>query len=284
VKWKQSESKKAQITIEDLRFKNEERAQGPNDRVRVRFGDDWLPRGDLIEFAVSNQQVIRDGKIVPIVTTCHQFSDLRHLLMLPNLNPAGPLFLGEPIKPNGGYRPRQFFGQEQFEDIWLGEADFLRDVNLLRAALSGPVLLSYSSLGASPESLRGALTRVGYKEVFSDLEPLWPGDWRFVKRSPTESVLEVHLKRNTYGWTMIGLSSDNRRILCLACAGQAGHTGYTLEQAANFILQAGARNALLIDEGNDVFQRVLWDGAKMTDMVPLKRRRLRSLFIFGRPC
>jgi hypothetical protein len=82
---------------------------------------------------------------------------------------------------------------------------------------------------------------------------------------------------------MIGLSSDNRRLFGLACVGQAGRTGYTLEQAANFMLQAGARNALLIDEGNDVFQRVRSNGGDLKDMIPSKRRRLRSVFIFARP-
>jgi hypothetical protein len=282
VKWKPSESRQGQITIEDLRFNHEETAQEPNNIVRVRFGDEWLPRGDLIEFAVSNQQVIREGQIIPITTTCHQFSDLRHLLMLPNLNPKGPLYRGEPSKPDGSYRPRQYFGKEQSEDIWLGEANFLQEVNLLRAALSGPVFLPFPP-GATQLSLRGALAQVGYREMLSDLEPLSPGEWRFVERSPVEWVLEVYFKRNTYGWTMIGLSSDNRRLLCLACTGQASHTGYTLEQAANFMLQAGARNALLVDEGNDVFQRVRWDGGGMTEMVQSKRRRLRSIFTFARP-
>jgi hypothetical protein len=282
VKWKPSESRRGQLTIEDLRFNYEEIAQESNNIVRVRFGDAWLPRGDLIDFAVSNQQVIREGQIVPVTTICNQFSDLRHLLMLPNLNPKGPLHSGETSRPDGGYRPRQYFGREQPEDIWLGEADFLRDINLLRAALSGPVFIPFPP-GATRLSLRGALKQVGYQEVLSDLEPLSPGGWRFVERSPTEEVLEVYFKRNTYGWTMIGLSSDNRRLLCLACTGQAGRTGYTLEQAADFLLQAGARNALLVDEGNDVFQRVRWDGGDMLDMIPSKRRRLRSIFIFARP-
>lgn len=122
VKWKASESGRGQITIEDLRFNHLERAQEPNNMARVRFGDQRLPRGDLIEFAVSNQQLIREGEIVPIVTTCHQFSDVRHLLKLPNLNPPAPLYSAEPPKPDGGYRPRQYFGKEQLEDIWLGEA------------------------------------------------------------------------------------------------------------------------------------------------------------------
>jgi len=281
VKWKASESGRGQVTIEDLRFNRKEMTQDPNNFVRVRFGNEWLPRGDLIEFAVSNQQVIRDGKIVPIVTTCHQFSDLRHVLSLPNLNPIGQLYIGEPLRSKGGYRPRDYFGKEQWGDIWLGEADFLQDVNLVRAALAGPIFLKFPP-GATEERLRGAMTLSGYIEVINDLEPLSPGDWRFIERSPFEKVLEVYFRRNTYGWTIIGLSSDNRRLICLACTGQAGRTGYTLEDAAHFILQAGARNALLMDEGYDVFQRVRWD-TELTDMVPLNRRRLRSVFFFVRP-
>lgn len=233
VKWKASEDEKRRVTIEEVRFHRRGQVREPNEMVWVRFGDDWLPRGDLIEFAVSNQQVIHDGQLVPIVTTCHQFGNLRHLIQMPNLNPDGALYLGEPLRLNGRYRPRQYFGQDQFGDIWLGEEAFLKDgtQNLLRGALLGPIFLDFPP-GANEERLRGALDLAGYREVASALEPLSPGAWRFVSRSPQETVVEIYFKRNTYGWTMIGLSPDNRRILCLACTGMPGRTEYTLEQAA----------------------------------------------------
>jgi hypothetical protein len=284
VKWKASEDRAGRITIEEVQFHRRANVREPNQMVWVRFGDRWLPRGDSIEFAVSNQQVIREGELVPVVTTCHQFGDLRHLIQMPNLNPNQPLYLGEERGSNGGFRPRQYFGRDQFGDIWLGEEAFLQDEtqNLLRAALSGPVFLDFPS-GANEERLRGAMGLAEYREVPSVLDPLAPGEWRFVRRSPQVTVVEIHFKRNTYGWTMIGLSLDNRQILCLACTGRPGGGGHALEDAAEILLQAGARAALLVDEGADVFQKVRWGDGPLTDMVPRLRRRVRATFIFARP-
>jgi hypothetical protein len=284
VKWKSFKGIAGRVTIEEVQFRPKITAGNPNEMVWVRFGNKWLPRGDLIEFAVSNQQVIRDGEIVSVVTTCHQFGDLRHLIQMPNLNPEGPLYPGEPIKHNRRYRPRQYFNRDQEGDIWLGEA-FLKDEsqNLLRAALSGPVYIDFPP-DCNETILRGALNLAGYREVSSALGPLSPGDWRFAHRSLQETVLEIYFKRNTYGWTMIGLSSDNRRILCLACTGKPGKIGYTLEQAAEVLLRAGAHNALLMDEGKDVFQKVRWEDGRLISMIPPARHRLRAVFIIARPC
>jgi hypothetical protein len=283
VKWKASESGKGRVTIEELQLHRRANVSEPNQMVWVRFGNRWLPRGDLIEFAVSNQQVIRAGELVPMVTTCHQFGDLRHLLQMPNLNPNGPIYPGEPPAKAGSYYPRQYFSQDQFRDIWFGEEAFLKDgtQNLLRAALSGPVFLDFPS-GANEQRLRGGMTLASYREVASPLQPLSPGDWRFACRSPQTTVAEIYFKRNTYGWTMIGLGPDNRRMLCLACTGWPGRTGYTLEQAADILLRAGARDALLMDEGADVFQKVKWGDGPFMDMVRRIRRRVRATFIFAR--
>lgn len=290
VKWNTSEGGVRRVTIEELEFERQIRNGHLNETVRLRHGDQMIPRGDLIEFAVSNQQVIREGEIVPIVTSCHQFGDLRHLIQMPNLNPDFQLYPEEEPRENGSYRPRMYFNKEQHNDIWLGEAAFIGEAairenssqNLLRAALAGPIFLDFPP-NAHPDRLRGALRLADYEEVSSPLEPLSPGKWRFVRRDRETAVLEIHFKRNTYSWSMIGLSSDNRRILCLACTGQPGKTGYTLEEAAKHLLRAGAWNALLIDEGNDVFQKVRWkkDG-ELVDIVQPRRHRLRATFIVAR--
>ncbi len=283
VKWKASECGVGRCTIEEVQFRLRGGVIEPNQMARVRFGEKWLPRGDSIEFAVSNQQVIRDGKIVAAVSSCHQFGDLRHLIQMPNLNPPGQLYPGEPAAADGRYRPRKYFGEARYGDIWLGEKAFLDDEarNLLRAALAGPIRLEFPA-GADRDRLRGALQTAGYHEVLSPLAPVSPGGWRFVPRGPTVAQIEICFKRNAYGWTMIGLTPDNRRILCLACTGMPGRTGYTLERAAETLLRAGAWNALLIDEGADVFQRVRWNDGTLTDMVPRFRNRLRATFVFAR--
>jgi len=268
-----------ELSIQDARFTPF--ATQKNDMVFVwnENKGKWEPRGEDIEFAISNQQVIRNGRIVKISHISHEFSDLRHLLQMPNLNPNdNKLFPADPG------RPRFYFGQSQMYGIWFGEAQLLEDPNLQRAALSGPVFLSrlYQGLGASMEQIRGAMSRAGYREIEDPRKALEEGEYRFIPED--NNVVEVYFKRNTYAWTMIGLDKERKEILCLACEGKPGVEGYTLEQAAEELLRRGAYNALLIDEGRDVFQKVQLDGpgAPLRVTIPLKRRRLRATFIFAR--
>jgi exopolysaccharide biosynthesis protein len=80
---------------------------------------------------------------------------------------------------------------------------------------------------------------------------------------------------------MIGLTRDNRRLLCLACDGKPGSSGYVLEDAARVLQQAGAYNALLIDEGADAFQYLRAADGNLMAPIPLKRGRgrIRATFI-----
>lgn len=296
IKWKATKSRDSSLSIQEVRFNRKCHIRLPNEMVWVQTdGNEWVPRGNAIEFAVSNQPVIREGNIVPVTLTYNQFGDLRHLIHMPNLNPEVELYAGEtfkakitdnndPSKSRLIYRPRQYFNKKQEDDIWMGEAAFLQDKsqNLLRAALTYPVFLSLPP-DANEEILRGALSREQYNEVANESIPLAEGQWRFLRRGPQITVLEIFFKRNCYGWTMIGLSSNNRKLLLLACTGKPGKSGYILEEAAKILKQAGAWDALLVDEGADVFQFVRRDDGVLKPMVPSKRRRLRATFIIARP-
>ena len=71
---------------------------------------------------------------------------------------------------------------------------------------------------------------------------------------------------------------DGRRLLALACHGVPWEQrGYTLEEAAAIFLQAGAHNALLIDEGQDAFQIV-----NGVNQINRARRRVKSCFVFAK--
>ena len=152
------------VSIEEMRFS---RTHAPDPTVEVWRDGEWLDRSEQIEFAVSNQRVLRDGEVVPALETCEQFGDIRHLLQTPTLNPPGPLYQGERPNPAGGFLPRKFFGQDQADHIWLGEKQFMSDStrNLLRAALSGPVVLPWPLGDATEQQVRGALTIGRYSEV-----------------------------------------------------------------------------------------------------------------------
>jgi len=65
---------------------------------------------------------------------------------------------------------------------------------------------------------------------------------------------------NVYSFTFIGLGKPNQdgrsnRLILFASSGASGRQGLTLRQAIEKLrTQAGAWDALLIDQGNDVFQ------------------------------
>ncbi len=302
VKWRDP-SLPDRISIEDLRF--DPNALPPNNMVWKRRSSGWVTCGNDIEFAVSNQQVIRNGQIVDISRLTQEFSDLRHLVRLPNLNPNLPLPLisgrGRPLRVNlDAGRPRRYFGRDQGDDIWFGEAQLINDINLQRAAMIGPVFLSrtYDGLGASLDQVRSAmgLSPGGwYREVTDPRIPLRRGQYRVVPYDDTQ--IEVFLWRNKYPWSMIGMHQNGQEILCLACQADLGrYIGLTLEDAARCLQAAGARDALLIDEGQDVFQAALINAVgpvatvasgppDLVVTIPLGQNRgprLRATFIFAK--
>ncbi len=280
VKWKSRYGGQPRMSIEEIQFKRpEEVDRSTSNLVWLRYKDSWLPRGADMEFAISSPQVIRDGEVISAITSCHQFGDLRHLLQLPNLNPPGELYFNE---KNPG-RPREYFGKKQTADIWLGEKTLIDGKhNLIRAALKAPITIP-TPPNCTEEQLRGALDLARYEMVESPTAPLSRGQWRYTDLVDGEKTdtIEIFFRRNTYSWTMLGLSKDNTRVYCLAATAVVSETGFQLEKAAEQLRDAGAWNALVIDEGFDVFQRILEDD-RFVEPVKLKRNRLRAVFVFGR--
>ena len=211
---------------------------------------------------------------------------------MPNLNPACPL-------AGDRGRPRFYFGRFTEDDIWCGEAQLIDDINLQRAAMCGPVFLSrlYQGLGAPVEQVHAAMEAGEYEKVPDPSLELQEGQYRVVPED--DSRIEVYLRRSHYGWSMIGLNQECDKLLCLASRGYPGkRLGHVLESAAGKMVVAGAYDALLMDEGDDVFQiaalggpgaaaRVAGGAAPLDMTVPLladeiRRTRLRATFIFAR--
>lgn len=304
VKWKDRPDKP--YTIETVRFNPFEFAINPaSPDVVLAFRKDVGGRileygaADRIEFAVYGQQVIANGRRVPLKQNVLEFSDLRHVFLLPNLNPERIMYDGDPGIP------RFIYGREQYDPVWFGEAQLLNDRNLRRAALLGPIELSRLHLGMGvsmahvraamegqyPKADRGVYSAADrYEEETTHLRPLRQGEWRFVPED--SNLVEIYLKPNTFAYTMIGLNRAGE-ILCLACNGAPGQLGFrrrwrpygnTVKRAAERLLGLGARNALLIDEGADVFQkaRLPQKASGLSQPMPLMRQQVRAVFIFAR--
>ncbi|MEK6284191.1 MAG: hypothetical protein AABO57_00455 [Acidobacteriota bacterium] len=259
VKWNQGG-----YTISPVRFNRN--LTGLNRRDPEVVLIDGKPVADQIEFAVFGQQVVRNGAVVDARQIVHQFSDIRHLLAIPNLNP----------KSNS---PRYFFGAQRTDDVWLGEAQLLDDRNLRRAALSGSVELHrlYKGLGCSKQELESTLLQYGANRSNEPYSILEPGEWRWIPED--DNLVEIYLRRSIYPCTMFGVT-QNGNLLSLAWEGKYNSEGgWTIEAAAKALTNHGAKDAILCDEGGDVMQRGL-SLNKDFDLVN-ERAQIRAILIFA---
>ena len=269
---------------------------GPPDR-HVFLGQQ--PIGHLIEFAVYGQQVCRDGHGVPVQSTIHEFGDVRHVFDLPDLNRdqryADAASYGIPEYEE---RPRNLFNQSTRDDVWLAEAALIQgDRNLKALALEHPVHLDLRALGAPKEwieiVLLGEQAR-GYQKVEPELDVRQPGQWRWIVEG-RRTWLKIFFLRSHYPCTMIGVRAkdegtggrpsgagivDCAELFFLAHGHRYDQGGCTIEEAARYLWDANkCWNALLFDEGFDVFQLVREEPqGPLVEKVPLKRRALRCVF------
>jgi len=219
---------------------------------------------------VYGQQVIRNGELVDLRSTILQYSDLRHIFLLPNLNPSYTLPIAfndkwEPTSYGNQARPRTVFSRQQSDDVWLGEFALLRDRNRRMAALSGPVSFELSELGATEELIEGALYAKGpgdereggkyYERERNPLTLLKPGQWRKTEEG-REVWYEIYFRRNEYPCSMIGITEEGQLLLLACRCDYASRKGWTIERTAKHLASRGVENALLIDEGGDVYQHL----------------------------
>jgi len=231
---------------------------------------------DKTEFAVFGQQLVRGGQPVDFRNIVTQFEDIRHLFKLPNIDPDVDLH-----GARQGKRPRMLFGEDRVDDVWFGEREMTAHgkEDLLRHALTEPILLDrqFETMGAGWDLVRAAFaapTGGGYREL-SDDAALYPPRSRGEWRQYSEMMVEIYLQRNVYAYTMLGLDEAGN-VIASAAGGLAGRVGQTLEGMAQNMITAGARDVLLIDEGNDVFQRL-----EQRYTVEPRRGRIRAVFMFG---
>lgn len=283
VKWKEGANFRQQrVTIEDVRI-----AQfhifGINPKNPSVVLIDEKPVADQIEFLVFGQRIIKDGNFVNFENTIDQFSDLRHIFTLPNINPEQG-------------RPRPLYGQEQHDDVWFGEPELLEDMNLRLAALRGFVRLDRTISGASQElieqSMRSLEDRIyrGEERIYtrSPTRPTQPGQWRFLPDD--DRIVEIYLRENIYPHSILGIDQKGD-VISYAWTGQySAKPGWTIQESAEDltgpnIVSPPIKDALLIDQGGDVFQKV-WDKVtgQLVKRVPLGggRQQMRAVFFFAR--
>ncbi len=233
---------------------------------------------DAVEFAFFGQQVISKGEPVALEQIADQFFDVRHLFRLPLLPESAYFEHPQPFQP------------------WFGEAELLRRPEQRRRALGGPVLLECMDYapGADAPTIRQAFLDSGYEAVTGP--PERPGQFRLVPVSAPHQV-DVWLIPNVYPYSFVGLAKPREEqlgepalvypseaLVLFAAGGKPGRCGLTLREAVEVLrtqiqtipLRSGDQDvayevydALLVDEGYDVFQFARDKDGKLEFKVPV---------------
>ncbi len=230
---------------------------------------------DMVEFAVSGKLVLNAGKIVPPEEIVDEFLDLRHVFNLPNLNSAKDRNLMRGQKEHSARTPRHLFGQLQTDELPLLEYALLSDRSLRHLACTSTIAVPLSELGAPRIWIDACLLHHGYRSCQRLSEVREEGD--FAWDEGAHPRLNIRLKLNTYPCTIVGIGNpqlagkppgkdDLCDTLFLLAWGHDFHRGqHTIWDCAEVLQAAGARFALVLDEGRNVFQCHLSDAKSATE-------------------
>lgn len=239
-----------------------------------------------IDFALYGKMIVNNGRVVEPVEVIDEFLDLRHIFDLPNLNvdngriadlESAHLRVREHVDPESWARlaramesrPRHLFGQLQSADVWLLEKALLEDQNLRRLACFGAVAVPLHELGAPKDWVTVCLTAWSYRLKFRP-ESIAEGEFAWDLNDIARPVLWIHLRRSKYPCTAIGVGSVEKGpqavpdcVYMLAWGHEFRYGRHSIQDCASVLAAAGARWALAIDEGQDVFQFFAEDQAAL---------------------
>ena len=184
---------------------------------------------DSVRFITSGPRIVRNGGRVPLAETMRDVSDVRWLFKMPVIQNEG-----EGI----------FWGMDQLLD----EHDSPNRL-AYRAAAGRAIDLKLEVLGRTIEAdgLRAALQApdLNYREVGKDAVRQ-EGDFAI-----TGSDVRIRFRTSRYPHHVIGLDKGGG-IIVSQIQGRSGHVGAALEELPDWMLERGAQDAILLDNGGDV--------------------------------
>ncbi len=203
------------------------------------------------------------------------------------------LFRTLPLNVNGRPTFWIYFGERDLFD-----GDKVAALNRRRQALNTPLKIAFSNysfpgqpLPNSPDWVDLEMSIIKQWEDDNSLEvsypPNKPGQFRLIRQSTNVSSghdnrfngksqiahIEVFFRRNVYPFTAIGIKrkkdkSESTKLVMLASAGKQFLMGDTIETMAQKMEIYGAcSDAMIMDEGNDVFQLVNKDGIRSNEFI-----------------
>jgi hypothetical protein len=272
-----------QLSIAPLRFSPGEPF------VRLAHSDRADRRlADLIDFAVYGKQILRGGEVVKRTDVVDEFQDLRHVFSLPDINPESlrPPAEQPAADPHPAWafyarhrtelapllpRPRHLFNLHQNTSVWLLEYELLRDRNLRHLACTleddkrpSMIAVELVHLGGPKNWIEFCLRLKGYRHRDRTSDVKAAGDFTWDESDETRPRLCIRLKWNNYPCTLVGIGSASGAdrpdtVYALAWGHVYDRGQQTIWDCAEVLRAVGATDALVMDEGQDVFQAYLPD-------------------------
>ncbi len=290
-------------------------------RVRIPDAKNTMPQ----EFSVYGQRIVWEGRLVERAEIVTQFSDIRHIFKLPDLNPKLNVeerrskdkkikdvmntienefknkreeselkkFLIRKRKERKSELekaysewPRCIFGSFLRDSMWLGEYALLKDENLQRVACRQAISIPLRELGGSLIWITARLIWSGYKFKSRPDLVREEGDFSWDVSDVSNPKLYWYLIEARYPCTLIGIGSKHLYLLAWRYVGGFHDSDYqatTIFECGEILRQLGAYSVILMDEGQDVFQRVLPGGEfkDIVDFVKPARTRIKGTIAFA---
>lgn len=263
------------------------------DRSAIRLEGAKSIDGHCLHFAVYGKAVLWNGVVVEPQHNIDEWTDVRHVFNLPDINPKGEVsselqtyleqMSSDHLRPEDQKRfvdlwskpPRWIYGMAQSAAVWLFEEQLLSDPNLRRLACVGPVSFDLAALPVPEPWIEFRLHAGGYRPGRSP-GALMPGQYFWSNDGGRR--LHVFLKRNRYPFTMIGIGElamsgagekKSRPALYAAALGGPAFAQSRLSiwDCADMLRCLGCKYALCFDEGQDVFQAFFSTGREAHDFI-----------------
>lgn len=208
-----------------------------------------------IELLFSGKPIVQNDIILPLYTVIDKYQDIRHIFATPRI------MFKEPKAVKG--KSVRFIS---FGEHYLFDSDPVTALNRRRQALTSSLMIPISEIPGLPTIDKQA-------ELFKDIKKQWleddnievfspprePGQYRFVKREDRVEYIDIYFRRNVFPFSAIGIKrrKDKCILVCLASHGKQFMIGDTVETMAEKMYHyGGCSDAMIMDEGFDVFQMV----------------------------
>lgn len=212
------------VSIEELKYES----TGDGKWKYTVVGKDTKEDDPHIKYATFGQRIVKEGEAFDPKDIYEQFYDIRHILDLPHIG----------------------------RGLYFGWGQLKQDNQKIPEAFEKAITLDFKFRGSEsrdwePEEINTKLQdKAGYKNVS------YAANKRKDNLEPGEYIIEgdqihIRLKEAIYPHNIIGVKKDGQ-VIVVQSHGLSGKTGTTLSEATKKLINEGAYNAIILDNGADV--------------------------------